>query len=144
MLVVLAILSVGLLGLIIYFAVSSKSSRLLKLSALNALGLIALSIAVCGVFLIIGPSEKTTEVTLPVFSDSAPQTKGSNIAAFIVFLVTVLFIVGLIIFIPMRDRRKKEKALKKGGGSNVFDSQENPNVIKPVYKEDDSFDIDLD
>ena len=144
MLVVMGILSVGLLGLIIYFAVSSRSSKLLKRSALIALGVIVLAVAVCGIFILVGPSEKEAEVVLPVFLDSSPQVKNHNIVALLVFLATILIIVALIVFIPMRERRKKERMEEKFGKAPVFeDSDELAIGESDNKKEEDSFDIDF-
>ena len=84
--VVLVILSVGLLGLIIYFAVSPKSSRLLRLTALVALVLIGLSLGICGIFLIKGPGE-TKEFIPLVLQESQPQAKSSNTGAIITFFI---------------------------------------------------------
>jgi len=143
MLVVLAILSVALLGLIIYFAVSSRSSRLLKLSALIALGLIGLSVLICGVFLFIGPSQKASDLVLPAFLEEGPKARSGNLMALVVFLITVLFIVSLIIFIPMREKRKKERSIKKTGKGLILPDDEDLDMEEPEEKEEESFDIDF-
>ena len=107
--IVLIILSVGFLGLIVYFAFSPKSSRFLKLAALIALGLIGLSLGIAVVFILLGFGEGSGDVPLP-FSLDAPQNpvqRSSNIAELLVFLA-ILFSVLFLIIIRAR-RRPPEK-----------------------------------
>ncbi|MDR0497544.1 MAG: hypothetical protein LBH42_08020 [Treponema sp.] len=152
MFIVLGIFSAGLLGVIIYFAVSPKSSRLLRLTAIVALGLIALAIGVCSVILIKGPAEKTVEIPFPVFPDAPkePPKKG-NIIEVLVFLVIMLFIMGLIIVLVRRDHKRKGETDVKPQKSSVFQDDNNLDDMgleteSPIGNEDDeSFDIgDLD
>jgi len=104
----LIILSAGLLGLIIYFAVSRKSSRHLKLAAFIALGLIVLALVVAGFFLIAGPGESAHEIPLPVFQEGTVPVEDSNIVEVVIFLVIFLLILGFIIASALRKQRKKE------------------------------------
>ena len=150
MLVVLAIiLSVGFLGLMVYFAFSPKSSRVLRLSALAALGLIGLALGVCGIFLIRGPVGKEADVPLPlIFSDSPPPARESNLMAIIIFLVVFLFVMGMMIAVFTRVQ-KKQGAAEKTERSPVRPIREEmkaaeSNTKKSGIKEfDESFDIDL-
>jgi hypothetical protein len=146
---VLTILSVGLLGLIIYFAVSPKSSRLLRRAALAALGLIGLSIGICIVFLIKSPSQKEPELPFQIFLDTpkAPPKKG-NIAELLVFVAVFMFIMILIIVLAMRGRR--EKGREKAEEQPVFNDEDALHSVdlehqeKEEKEEEDSFDIGLD
>ena len=106
------ILSAGLLGLIIYFAVSSSSSRLLKRVSIVAMGLIALSLVVAGIIVLLGPGG-TEEVVLPIaLGQQAPAADDTNYFGFIIFLLLFLLIIGLIIALTHRDSKKKEMERK--------------------------------
>jgi len=108
MLVVLIILSVGLLGLVVFFAVSRKSSRHLKLASFMALGLIALAVAVAGFFLIAGPGEGTHHVPFPVFQEAQTQAvDDNNILEVVIFFLIFLLVLGLIIGLGLKNQRKK-------------------------------------
>ena len=141
----MVILSAGLLGLIIYFAVSSKSSRLLRLAAIIALGLIGISIGICGVLLIRGPSQEEVDIILPIFKDAAPKAKsGSNFVAIFVFLAVFLFVVGTIIYLSLRKQVKKEEPVKKTTADPVFPSGDELNIEELGKEEnEDSFDIEF-
>ena len=148
--VVLIILSLGLLGVIIYFAVSPKSSRLLKLSALIALGVIGLSIAICVIFLIKGPSQDPAAISLPVFQDTptAPAKKG-NVPAVLFFVAVLLGIVGLIVIAVRREKKTDTgETVKKSTAEELF--QDDDGVLDMTFKDesekkdhDDNFDIDI-
>ena len=124
MLVVLIVLSVGLLGTIIYFAFSKKSSRLLRISSLAALGLIGLSLGICAIFLVIGPGEEEGSIALPFITDT-PEPKGAqrNTFEIVLFIAVFLGIMGLILGLYFRDYRKKSK-------------QSKPAVKKAAFKND--------
>ena len=108
--VFLVIISVVLLGVIIHFLVSSKSSKLLKLVAIIALGFIALSLIVCGIFLIRGPGGDKEAITPPFILESDPQpAKQSNMAMIITFLVVLLLIMGLIVRTTLNEKKKPAK-----------------------------------
>ena len=144
MLVVLIIVSAGLLGLIIYFAVSPKSSRLLKLVALAALVLIVLSIGICSVILIRGPGEDPNAMALPIFQDAAPTpAKKGNLPAILIFLLVFVVILGMIVLIAQRDNLKKSKPEKKDVDSIFEDADAILGTDKPDKEKDDSFDIDF-
>ena len=122
--VVLMIISLGLLGVIIYFAVSSKSSRFLKLAALIALGLIVISLGVASVFLALNVSKQNEineEAHLPVFLNppEPPSNKG-NIIQIIVFLVFFVLIMGFIAIIAYKDNKKRQSEAQKVDHSHIF------------------------
>ena len=150
--VVLAIISVVLLGMIINFAVSRKSSRLLRLVALAALGLIGLSLGVASIFLAAsGSNHETEEEHLPIFLDAPTEApESSNTVEIIVFLAILSVIIALIAVVGSRDHKIRQAEAKKTGVSPIFPNagkHEDLNLKadeppeKP--KEDDSFTLDL-
>jgi flagellar basal body-associated protein FliL len=126
LIIVLSILSVGLLGLIVFFFFSKKSSRGLKRAALGALIAIGLSLGVCGFFIIQGPAVTEADLYMPpvVVTDKTP-VKGANVLGLLIFLVILVALLGVIIFLGMRDQRKKavEEAIAgfddSGGDANL-------------------------
>ena len=147
--VFLSILSVGLLGFIIYFAVSPKSSGLLRLTALAALGLIAISILVCGIMLIRGPSEPVATIPLPFLPESSPPPeKKSDLPMLIGFLVVFLFLLALIYYSARKERQRKEAMPKepakpKAAQTSDAEVKEESDTEK-INLDDDTFDIGLD
>ena len=113
--IVLAIFSLGLLGMIIFFAFSPKSSRLLRRAAFIALALIALSLVIGGLFLVFAPGETPGVVPLPFLPEAPPAAPESGIALeVIVFLLLFLIVMGIIIGLAHRDQHKKDKKMKDG------------------------------
>ena len=152
--VVLVIFSLGLLGVIIYFAVSPKSSRLLKLAALAALVLIAISLVVSSIVLVIrGFEQSHEENTLPIFLDIPVQPTGrGNIAEIIVFMVFLLFLVILISVVGVREHRQRQEELKKASSARMFHHEDESSDLgvkdeeqaeKPE-KPKGEFDLDLE
>ena len=113
MIVVMIIISLGLLALIVYFAISPKSSRLLKLAAIIALGAICLTIIICGIVIIRGPSEDPTVVHLPVFPDSPAQAATESRISDIIIMGSLLLILALIIAKAAKDQRKMAANVQK-------------------------------
>ena len=153
MLVVLAIISLGLLGTIIYFAFSPKSSRILKLASLGALGLIGLSLGICAVILIMGHGEDDGKIPIPVFADPPPtvQPKNSNIVETVVFFTIFFVIMLLIVFLVIRERKQKEAFVAKKpeakavfANTNDLDDLEIKPKAKENKKDEDDFDLGLD
>ena len=144
--VFLAILSAGLLGLIIFFAVSPKSSRLLKISALIALGLIGVAIGVCVFLLVKGPSQDPVAIALPVFQDmpTTPANK-TNTPAVVIFVLILLVIMGLIILGVKRDQKRAKEQVPETKAAPVFNDDGDLGLDdEPLMKDsDDSFDIDI-
>ena len=144
--VVLIILSVGLLGLIIYFAVSPKSSKLLKMSALIALGLIVISIGVCVFLLIKGPSSDPAAISLPVFQDTPTMpAKRTNVPAIVIFILILVAISGLILVGIKRDRHESNEPASESKPPSAFSDNNDLGLgDEPAMKDDDdSFNIDL-
>lgn len=141
------ILSAGLLGVIVFFAVSPKSSRLVRLVAIVALGLIGLTIGICGFFLIRGPAESKEDIPLPVFQDASPQpVRNNNVIVMLVFFVILMLVLGASILISLRDQKKKAAKEAKAPASPVF-SKESSFIDEPVEgpafdDNDESFDIE--
>ena len=128
MLVVGIILSLGLLGLIIYFAISRKSSRRLKFAAIIALACIGVSLIICGYFIIRGPGADKAALPFPALVDGPAPVKQRNIADLIILAVLVA-VVGVVIFISLRDKRKKAEPAKR--------------KAEPVFQESDDLDIEI-
>jgi amino acid transporter len=110
--VVLAILSLGLLALIIYFAFSSKSSRLLKRVAFIALALIALALVIAGIFLLVGPGEDPGHIPIPGFHEPQTHDESRISVELIVFILVFLFIIGLIIYSAYKEQHKKSASFR--------------------------------
>ena len=125
--VVLAIISLGFLGVIIYFLVSPKSSRILRLAALSALALIALSLGIGCVFLLLNGSEKSdAEPHLPVFLGvPEPPPDKSNMVEIIVFAIFLLVVMGLVVVVALKENRQRKEELKKAE-ANMFQHSDEP------------------
>ena len=144
--VFLGIISVVFLGGIIYFVVSPKSSRLLRLSAIIALALIAISVGVCGVFLIRGPSEAESTIPLPFLADAGPKPKAkTSIGVIIAYFAAFAFIVGLVAYSSKKEKAKKYEPAKKVPKKQDFEAaDENALDIGHDLNNDESFDIGID
>ena len=133
-----------LLGVIIYFVVSPKSSRLHRLAGIIALGLIGLTIGICGIFLIRGPSETAEFVPLPFILDSdPPPPKKGNVAMIITFILAFLFIAGLVVMSALKEKKQPVEKRRKTDDSKVFQDHDELE-IEPAPEEEESFDIGLD
>ena len=138
------ILSLGLLGLIIYFAFSNKSSRILKLSAIGALALICLALIVCGFILIFGGGSDEDQITLPVFADAAPQQERAAGPMDIILLLVFLFGLAIVIYVAMKREKERKKAMTPSL-SNVplkFTRDPAKKDDSADSAEDDAFDFD--
>ena len=122
--VILAIISVGFLGVIINYAVSSKSSRFLKLAAMLALGLIVLSLGVASIILATGvfrQNKTNEEAHLPIFLNApAPPSNRGNIVQIVIFLVFFALILGVLSVIAYRDHKQKQNEVTKVDHSKIF------------------------
>jgi preprotein translocase subunit SecG len=151
--IALIIVSVGLLGVIIYFAISHKSSRPLKMAAIIALAVIGLSLGVCGFILIRGPGQSKTAVSLPFLLDDAPHQppKKSNLAVIITFLVSFLFIVGLVLVTTMKEKQRmtllQKKSPEKPVDPHIFEASGDLDIDNPSNEKEEeneeSFDIGI-
>jgi Na+/melibiose symporter-like transporter len=148
--VVLGIISLVLLGAIIYFVVSPKSSRLLKKSAIIALALIGLAVGVCGVFLVRGPAKVETEIPLPFLADAEPKPQNkTNIGVIIGYFAAFVIIFGLVAYSSRKEKGKKYEPVKKparereqdfkAADEGALDLGHDLNV-----NDDESFDIGVD
>ena len=147
------ILSVGFLVVIVYFAISPKSSRLVKIVAISALILAGLTIGVCAFLLIKGPAQDPDAIPLPVFQDMPTEpAKKSNIMSFLIFFAFLFAILGIIIYVAIRDRKKTKEPAKKSASSSVFMDNDDLDMgledgtSRSGVKNDldDSFDIDIE
>ena len=149
MIVVLIILSLGLLGVIIYFAVSPNSSRLLRLSAIIALGAIGLALIICGIIILIGPGEDEDIISFPVFPDISPPTKKINNVSDIIILVVFLALISFVVYRAVKEQKKTPAATaKKAEKSPIFQDSDELDIdelSKGTEEKDDeeSFDIEL-
>jgi len=147
--VVLVILSLGLLGLIIFFTFSPKSSKLLRLTAIIALVLIGLCIGICSILLILGPGKGTGDIPLPVFQDASPKpVKSGGVSGVFVFLLLLLAALVVIIVVALRNER-----LNKNKPEEKLEESPPPDLGDDVFKsgfahqkdndDDESFNIDI-
>ena len=154
MIVFLVILSLALLGVIIFFAISSKSSRILKIASLIALGAICLSLVICIIIIVIGPAEDPMAVHVPVFDDTPSQGESGGRASDIIILVIFLLVISLVIAKASRDQKKlvKAKTVIKASPAPVFeesnelDGMEHEELLMPKEAEDipdDDFDLEM-
>ena len=143
--VLLAILSAGLLGLIIYFAISSKSSRQLKIAALVALGFIAIALGVCGVILLLGPSEDPMAVPFPVLPEpQQAETASSFSIADILVFVLMIGIVGLMVYASRKEQKKQAVRVQRPQRPPPR-TERTPAAPLPIEEEEfDSFDLDFE
>ena len=149
MLVILIIFSVGLLGLIIYFAVSPKSSKLLKMAASIALGLICISLLICGILLLIGPKNDPNAALVQFLSEEQGQavTQSRNFTDIILLLV-LFGILALVINRSMKEQKKMAKSIaeiKPKRQAPVEDTTAGEQVEDTtLLLDDDSFDLGID
>jgi hypothetical protein len=107
-LVILGILAAAVLGGIIYLFFSPKSSHALKLAALAALVVSCLTLGVCAVVLFNGSGgDEEAELVLPIPVEPKEPATASSPAGLIVFLVLLLAFFGFIIFMGIRDQKKR-------------------------------------
>jgi amino acid transporter len=144
--VVLIIISMALLGCIIYFVVSPKSSRLLRMSGIIALALIGLAVGVCGVLLIRGPAEVETAIPLPFLTDAEPKPKSkTNIGVVIGYFAAFVIIFALVAYSSKKEKGRKYEPVKKAVKNEAFQNvNENKLDLGQETIDDESFDIGLD
>ena len=148
MLIVFGIISVVLLAVIIHFVVSPKSSKLLRLVAIIALALIGLSLAVCGIILIKGPSEDAEPIALPFVMESDPQpAKKTDLPVIISFLVVFLLIAVLVVRTSMHEKKKLAEKMKKAEkpkpAQKTEEVDESIKEPDPGSLDDESFDLNI-
>jgi ABC-type lipoprotein release transport system permease subunit len=110
MLFVIIPVSIVLLGVIIYLALSPKSAKMVRLAALCALGAIMLSVIICVIIIFAGMGGAEEEPVMPDFLTAeapVPATQGNPIAI-ILLAVFMLAFLGIIVFLSMRERKRQE------------------------------------
>ena len=147
MIIVLIILSVGLLGVIIYFTFSPKSSRLLKRTGIGALVAIFVAVGICGFLIIRGPQEETTGIPLMLLPDVPGQAASKVNVVDIIILVVLMGAICLVILKALRDERKARLQVKKTKSSPVLTDDDDIDFgesRKKRKEEEDNFDAGLD
>jgi hypothetical protein len=112
MLYVIIPLSVVLLGVIVYFALSRNSSKTLRLCALAALGAIILSVLICVIIIFANAELVSAEPVMPDFLATEPlpaAPKGNFLALFLLAVFIVVFL-GVVIFLSLRERRQNHSS----------------------------------
>jgi formate hydrogenlyase subunit 3/multisubunit Na+/H+ antiporter MnhD subunit len=109
MIIVGILASLALLAVIIRFALSPQTDRLIKRAARIALAAIALAIIACLILVIAAPgAEEEEEVFagLPLAEPVVAAVDPNRVYMLIVGAIMLLF-VGLIIFLSLREEKKK-------------------------------------
>jgi hypothetical protein len=101
-------LAIILLGVIIYFALSKNSPRAVRFAALIALGLVILSVLVCGFIVFTNMQEGGGEPAMTDFlaPAPAPPPAKNNFVALLILAVFLLGVLGLVVFLSLREQRK--------------------------------------
>jgi multisubunit Na+/H+ antiporter MnhB subunit len=114
MIIIGAIISIALLVVIIRFALSPQTDKPVKRAALIALGAIALAIVACLVMVITGPKATEDEAVFADLPLAEPvAVVDSNRIYMLTLGVIMLLFVGLIIFLSLREEKKKHP--ERGG-----------------------------
>ena len=111
MIIVGAVVSLALLAVIIRLALSPRTERPVKRAALIALGAIGLAIVVCLAMAITGPGSTEEEAAFVGLPLAEPVTVvNSGKIYMLIFGVIMLLFVGLVIFLSLREEKKKRPA----------------------------------
>ncbi|MDR1443355.1 MAG: hypothetical protein LBI94_00585 [Treponema sp.] len=110
MLFVIIPLSIALLGLIVYYALSPRSSKTLRLSAFGALVCIMLSVVICTI-IIFANLGGNDEPVMPDFFAAEPPNAApeNNFFILVLFAVFLLILLGIVILLAVRERRIRGK-----------------------------------
>ncbi|MDR0718493.1 MAG: hypothetical protein LBF78_02565 [Treponema sp.] len=108
MLIFLGVLAAALLGWLIYTFLSRKSVKSIKLAALVALVLSGISLAVCGVFIVLGTGTSSAKGPYPVLAalEEAPAGSDDDGLVIAIILILLLAFFGFIIFLGLKDQKK--------------------------------------
>jgi hypothetical protein len=103
-------LSVILLGVIVYFALSRRSSKIIRLSALGALGAIMLSIIICAIIIFTNVGSAGNEPVMPDFfaAEPPPEAPQGNFMALSFLALFLLAFLGSVIFLSLKERKRQE------------------------------------
>jgi amino acid transporter len=135
MLIFLGILAVALLGGMIYTFLSRKSVKSIKLAALIALVLSGISLAVCGIFIVLGADTSSAEGLYPVLTavEEAPAGSGDDILVIAIILIILLAFFGFIIFLGLKDQKKKAEfnntGARAGGAKKAAGKSTDANTV---------------
>ncbi|MCL2480014.1 MAG: hypothetical protein FWF22_10950 [Treponema sp.] len=111
MIVVLGIIAALALGGIIYLFLSKKSSKLQRLAALVALILSGVALGICGVILIYGETAaKVDPYANPFATANAKPVADTGFNQLILYLVMLVLVFGAIIFLGVRDQKRRDSA----------------------------------
>jgi heme A synthase len=101
-------IALGFLGAIVYFALSKKSSRFVRLAALIALGVVILSVLVCGLIILLSLGGGTEEPVMPDFFVTEQPEAPAKTNTFIIALVMIFLLVflGMVVFFSLKEQRK--------------------------------------
>lgn len=111
MIIVGIIVSLALLAVIIRFALSPRTDKPVKLAAIIALGAIGLAIVACLIIVITGPKATEEEAVFTDFLPAEPAAAGKSGSAYLLAVgFIMLLFVGLIIFLSLREEKKKRSA----------------------------------
>jgi hypothetical protein len=108
MLFVIIPISIVLLGVIIYLALSPKSSKMVRLAALCALGAIMLSVIICVIIIFAGMGGVEEEPVPDFLAVETPPTPQGNPIAILFLAVFMLAFLGIIVYLSMRERKRQE------------------------------------
>ena len=146
MIIVLIILSVGLLGVIIYLTFSPKSSRLLKRSGIGALAAIFVAVGICVVLIIRGPQEDTSGIPMLFLLDAPVQPASRVNVVDIIILVVLMGAISLVILKALRDEKNARFQVKKTKSSPVLTDDDDIDFgeSRKKRKEEDNFDEGLE
>jgi cbb3-type cytochrome oxidase subunit 3 len=99
----------GLLIMMFYFFLSKKSSKGLKLLALAALILSGVAVSVCGFFIAFGFSVEAKEGAMEqiIFNEPPVPAQDTSMTGFAVFLAVLIIFFTVIIFLAVRDQKRK-------------------------------------
>jgi hypothetical protein len=108
MIILGVIASLILLGVIIRFALSPQTDKLVKRVAIIALGAIGLAIMACLMAVIVGPKAAAEEEVFDGLPLAEPVATGigSNRISMLVLGSIMLALIGLIIFLALREKKK--------------------------------------
>jgi len=132
--------------MIIYFVISPKTSRLHRLAALIALGVIGITILICGILIIRGPQEDPDAVLQQIFLGTQTQPQPRSIWD-IVIILALLLVVALVVAKAIKDERKPVLKKKKAVKNEFFDDADDLGLdLKAIgeIKSSDSVDTDID
>ncbi|MDR3174621.1 MAG: hypothetical protein LBU19_10255 [Treponema sp.] len=102
-------LSIALLGVIVYFALSRSSSKALRLTALAALGAIILAVLICLIIIFAGRGFTNKEPVMPDFLNTEPPpAPRENFLVLFLLAIFIITFLGVVIFLSLRERKRQQ------------------------------------